>query len=594
MERPLRARLGAAKLLLQEHVGKASHQPMSRLQRDAVQDLLKAWSSDAGTRAEISELLLQVPWFGEDGNFLLGLLVPAEAPAPKRRRAQQSYEAILEYGTQQIWDTLMNSGPAALKLHTVISWAMGLGLRCPTEHSLKFLTSLWLYVSETQEELARTTREQKQGMLQHFKREFDRCRKNMHDPPVYLIQLPDQPLLLLRDYEVLYRSFYKDGAEPCQPAVDPKRIRELDCTYSCRGGQVPRTPTAAPAAAQSMEVASLSSPMAGMERVANLFMDRLGSLQSSQQKLLELLVTGGASSGLQQSVNLNALADLSSPQQRRTPTRRQPTITFAADASLAGSTPALPAPAAQLPRAVSVASLDTPPLQQGSGDAGVPPPQQEAEEETKEEEEHREPEQQAALALPSKPQVPQRAQLETMLDMLQERDGDRRRSRQSTPKLEADQGTAAGKTKGKGLAAGTSTGSQVAGQPKPAGKGKGKDKGKSKGIAKGTSSGKQVGSKKAPVATDAAAQQGDTALVRFGPAEISHERSNQFLARTGLRGKMQSKSFSYGPKGRLSALTATSPILASNYITDPCIQLQQYHTSTHRSNIAWVVDASWK
>ena len=144
MERPLRARLGAAALLLREHVGRGSHQSISRIQRDAVQDLLANANSDAATRAEISELILQVPWHHEDGNYLLSLLVPAESPAPKRRRAQQSYEAVIEYGTSQIWDTLTSPGPASLKMHTVISLATGLGLRCPSEHTLKFLTSWWL------------------------------------------------------------------------------------------------------------------------------------------------------------------------------------------------------------------------------------------------------------------------------------------------------------------------------------------------------------------------------------------------------------------------------------------------------------------
>ena len=43
---------------------------------------------------------------------------------------------------------------------------------------------------------------------------------------------------------------------------------------------------------------------------------------------------------------------------------------------------------------------------------------------------------------------------------------------------------------------------------------------------------------------------------RFGPSEISHEKSrSQYLARTGFRGEGQSRSFKYGGKNGFSAAT---------------------------------------
>ena len=187
--------------------------------------------------------------------------------------------------------------------------------------------------------------------------------------------------------------------------------------------------------------------MAGMQRVAHLFMDRLVSLQTYQPKLLELLVTGQAFSGLQQPINLNALADMDPATRRRTPLRRPPAITFAdqtwpdasgsaassslavpalqTPASLSSQAPALQTPASSLlavpalqvpvealPRAVSVVSLG-------------PAEQQEPA---------------LALALPPKQPVQQRAKLETMLDMLHERDGDRRRAKQAATKVVAEEG----------------------------------------------------------------------------------------------------------------------------------------------------------
>ena len=433
-------------------------------------------------------------------------------------------------------------------------------------------------VSETPEELSRTTREQKQGMLQHFKREFDRCRKNLFDPPVYLVRLPDAPLLLLRDYDVLYRSFYKDGAEPCPPPVDPRLIHELDSSYCCRGGQVARPQVTAPAVAQTLDVGSPISPMASMERVANIFMDRLGSLQSSQQKLIEIMITGNASSGQHQSLNLNASADMAPPQLRRTPTRRQPTITFSsaglADDRVASANDSEPA-LAVVPAALPSSSASALPGPQVASSAALADATQEEIEQGEDEMEQDE----------QRPEESRHAKLESMLDMLQEREVESRKRAKSSKASKAEEraedaasnakpagrGRGRGACKGRGKGASNSKGTlttgeageqvkAAAGQIQPKAIGEGAGKGRGTGVPKGKAKGK---AKAKPAGKSEFFSQGDAVPVlpvRFGPKEISHEKSrNQYLARTGLRGAGQSKSFSYGPNGRLSAWPSRSP-----------------------------------
>ena len=284
---PLRARLEAAHGILEANRDKVSLKAVSRLQRDAVAELLNPRGKplDAAMRAEISELILKVPWHGEDGNYLLDVLTPTKLPPVKRRRQHQSYESLVEYATPAIWEILKSPGPANLKLHTVINLGIGLGLRCPSEYCAKFLTSWWIYMSESQEELARLAPQQKHTMLQHFKTEFDRARKQQPDPATYLVKLPDTPLQLLRDHEVIYQSFYKDGDEPSKPPVDTSAIWDLDRSYHCRAAANLGQVVSRVQAVQPVEVATVPPPIAGIERVANIFMDRLGSLQNSQQKI---------------------------------------------------------------------------------------------------------------------------------------------------------------------------------------------------------------------------------------------------------------------------------------------------------------------
>ena len=167
----------------------------------------------------------------------------------------------------------------------------------------------------------------------------------------------------------------------------------------------------------------------------------------------------------------------------------------------------------------------------------------------------------------------QQNKLATMLDMLQERETDRRRGKSATTAKEASgnanatsasqprlpvkgrgagKGRGRGQSKGKGRAAGTSNGSKD---------GQTKGKGQAASTSSGSKAGQTLGTDR-KTGTSSGSQEGqpkcDSGLVRFGPKEISHEKSRtQYLARTGLRGPGQSRSFNYGIRGKLSTWTTT-------------------------------------
>lgn len=193
MNGPVLARIGAARLVLEQVRGQAAHEHISRLQCGALCELFEKAALSAEERAEVASKVIGLAWAADHGMRALGALTPAEQPGPKRRRAQQNFDAIVSYGTQAFWDHLGQASIVAnAKLDAIIGLSIRLGLRCPSEHTLKLMNSLWLFCSEPTEELQRMSSQQKYTLLQHTKKEFDKARKLACDPPQYIQKLPEE------------------------------------------------------------------------------------------------------------------------------------------------------------------------------------------------------------------------------------------------------------------------------------------------------------------------------------------------------------------------------------------------------------------
>ena len=294
--RGIMARIGAVRVVLEQVKGTSTHAAISKLQRDAMIDLLGRQVLDVDTKASVSTELLQAQWAGDDHVVILNSLVaPAAVQASggqKRRRSQQSYEAIVDYFTEESWEVLLGSDSGQVKLETILSTCCGVGLRCPTEPCLKLVTSLWILSSTDSSELLRLTRQQKSALFLHFKREFDKRRKALPDPTVYLQNLPPTPLRCLKDYPALYSSFYRDGAEPVPAKINMQSLIELDQSYSCRGGGSAATVVGS-STSTALAVPSLDSAGSNLGQIASVFMSHMQHMAESQQKMMESVLRGG-------------------------------------------------------------------------------------------------------------------------------------------------------------------------------------------------------------------------------------------------------------------------------------------------------------
>ena len=187
----------------------------------------------AGLCAEI----LGVKWFGNDHTVILDAMRPQSTTLPpgKRRRSQQHWSPqILGYATRQDHELLSNPDIAAhIKIDRIINVCMDLGLRCPSEQTMKYICSWWQVVSHSPSALGQLSTFDKMNFLATAKRQFDLCRRRAPEPHRFCEQLPVDPVEFLRDSPELYRCKYRSDAEvPTQPTLySPQAI---ECLVLCK------------------------------------------------------------------------------------------------------------------------------------------------------------------------------------------------------------------------------------------------------------------------------------------------------------------------------------------------------------------------
>ncbi len=282
MDIRIRARIGAARLVLQETAGTASHEVVSRAQAAALSSTVATSGLNAEERANLSVVVLGLKWHGDDAASVLQTVSPPESSVAmqlKRRRVNQVYDSIVQYGTEEWWQDMTGLNSQTVKLGLVIMLAIRLGLRCPTEPTLKFLCSLWL-VSGDARALQSMSAQQKHVYLQHVKAEFDVQRKLAPEPIEYLPRLPGSPIAMLTGHPLLYRHAFPEGsAEPVGPAIPLVDVLRFDQTYGCRGGSKRQC-------APGLDLAVPVAP-------ANTSIQQVADVMAAQQRMIEMLVNGG-------------------------------------------------------------------------------------------------------------------------------------------------------------------------------------------------------------------------------------------------------------------------------------------------------------
>jgi hypothetical protein len=274
-------------LLLVEHASLPMLAKMSELQAAAAAAMITSATLSAAEQAELSTIAIGVPWASDaDVAKVLNAFAVAAPLAPgKLRRSQQNYMSAHHYLTARMWDAMLDGTvPSDTKLTAFLGHCIHLGMRCPTEPTLKWLCSLWLVCCTDPGELARLSVLDKTLKFKQVKQHFNQYRLRAPDPPVWVERLPAKPVELLRDFPLVYRTAFPGEASPAPPAVSVELIGGFDMSYSCRGGL--KTAVTFGSGASSSSAVAISSSGSGMD-IERLLMGFMQGMQQSQQQMMQ-------------------------------------------------------------------------------------------------------------------------------------------------------------------------------------------------------------------------------------------------------------------------------------------------------------------
>ena len=229
-------RICTAANALEEVAGTSSHQAVSSTQKGALLELLQREMRRAGISKEeaanLSLLTARCNWYGEDGKELQTALLTHKYTA--NRRDQQDYMDLPSYLKAELWKNLKSDDvPASAKRNLIMQFALELGLRNPTEPSIKLLNSLALVAGSTS---VLHGSDQKVIMLKAFKAGFKRMVRNAPAPIAYLLKLPPDPQTCKEQHSALWDSVYGSGEPGLVDECLLKQVISFDQTYQCRGG----------------------------------------------------------------------------------------------------------------------------------------------------------------------------------------------------------------------------------------------------------------------------------------------------------------------------------------------------------------------
>ena len=332
----VRVRAGAARLVLSDHEGTPNHKTFSVLQASALVSLVGTATLNEQERAEAASLVAAMPWFSpEDCTRVLESLTEPVATsrksdAKKRRRELQDFTAFLSYGHTDFWK-LVSTGtvPAANKLQVICQFLLKLGLRLPTEHTCKLVSSFWMVQAHSADALSALSSAQKMVYLNHVKKTFDNLRKQAGDPMSWIERLPTEPLEMCQQFPGIFNGTFHSGLQPIISPIDLSTVIAVDQSYGCRGGtrsklQMPDSSTAAAFGINSNKdgVMQLSPRRheSSLERVASQMMGQMQQMASSQQRMFEMFLGTGQPSNLRSLTTMAGSGFLEDrpPQQRPT------------------------------------------------------------------------------------------------------------------------------------------------------------------------------------------------------------------------------------------------------------------------------------
>lgn len=154
--RDIKARIGAARAVLESPaISAAASVSISKVQTSAIVAAIEAAATGGSLQpedcAELCQFATTAEWQQTDlERILQALAMVSVPPCRKRRRAQQNFTAVMEYFTEADWKSLATSTSKDGVLLAIIRRAWQVGLRTPSEPTLKAMNSAWAVLTEAE------------------------------------------------------------------------------------------------------------------------------------------------------------------------------------------------------------------------------------------------------------------------------------------------------------------------------------------------------------------------------------------------------------------------------------------------------------
>ena len=152
--REMKARMGAARVVIEGgQLSAAARASFSKVQATAVVDAIEKAAANLQPEmlAELCNFATSVPWEEPDLERILNSLSSVGTHSSrKRRRAQQNFTILMDFFTEADWKNIAASNSKDGVLGAIIRRAWQLGLRTPSEHTLKAMNSAWAVLTENE------------------------------------------------------------------------------------------------------------------------------------------------------------------------------------------------------------------------------------------------------------------------------------------------------------------------------------------------------------------------------------------------------------------------------------------------------------
>ena len=307
MVRELRARIGAARLLLAGLQGTDALQAASSAQRVAFLATLKGQALSPQERADLMALVGEVVWAGEDGAEIIKALAPPAEPVPHKRMPMQTFTSITDFFTESEWKVLQNESTSLLgKREVLIGRAIKLSCRCPSEHTMKWFASLLLVCGATEDIITSTCSRGKLDMMKALKVEFKQMCRRLPDSCTTLVSLPGTPQLLATEHPELFAAAYS-GESPVACPLDIRKITSVNVSFRCRSGAASEAPANLPPSPPPLQL--LSAGGSNLNSFVSGLMSSFHQMQQTQERMMSMMMMGSGG-GARPLRSLTALADV--------------------------------------------------------------------------------------------------------------------------------------------------------------------------------------------------------------------------------------------------------------------------------------------